>query len=140
MLNQTFIGIDFGLANTGIAVGQTITATASALKTIHNQGKFNWEELDKIIQQWQPNAIVIGNPLTESGEEQETTRQVANFAKKVTSRYQLPVHLVDERFSSMLAQKEFAEARKSGNAKKKHAENLDSHAAKIILQRWLDSL
>lgn len=137
---RTYIGIDFGLANTGIAVGQSITSTATALKTIRNKDRFNWDELDAVIRQWNPDAVIIGHPLTEDGQEQETSRQAANFAKKVESRYNIPVHLVDERYSSMHAQHEFAQARQSGYAKRKHSENLDSHAARIILQRWLDSL
>jgi putative Holliday junction resolvase len=140
MPNQTFIGIDFGLANIGIAVGQSITGTASALKTIRVGRKLDWNEMDQIYQQWKPIAFVIGLPLTEDGEEQESTRQVINFSKKLQSRYQLPVHKMDERYSSMDAQSEFSNARKFGNAKRKHAKDLDSHAAKIILQRWLDQL
>lgn len=140
MPNESFIGLDFGLVNTGVAVGQSITSTSSALKTIISSGKFNWTELDSIIKQWQPTAIVVGNPLTEDGENQEFGNQVKNFAKKLKDRYNLPVHMVDERYTSMHAQQDFADARKSGNAKRKHAKNLDSHAAKIILQRWLDML
>ncbi len=140
MPNQTYIGIDFGLANVGIAVGQSITGTASALSTIKVSKKSNWDKLDQIIKEWNPIAIIIGLPLTEDGKEQETTKQVNNFSKKLQNRYQLPVHKVDERYSSMHAQEEFAEARKSGRAKRKQSKDLDSHAAKIILQRWLDQL
>lgn len=134
-----YIGIDYGLANTGIAIGQSITNTASALKTLHTNQKFNWDELDKIINQWQPEAIIIGKPLSEDGKKQLMTKQAHNFAKKLIHRYKLPVYEVDERYSSMLAQDEFANARKQGNAKKKHSKDLDAHAAKHILQRWLDT-
>jgi putative Holliday junction resolvase len=134
-----YIGIDYGLANIGIAIGQSITNTASALQTIHITNKFVWDEMDKIINQWQPTAIVIGLPLNEDGSEQLITKQVHNFAKKLISRYQLPVYEVDERYSSIQAQDEFAQARKDGNAKRKHGKDLDAHAAKYILQRWLDS-
>jgi len=134
-----FIGIDYGLTNIGIAIGQSITNTASALQTIHVKHKLDWIDMDKIINQWQPTAIIIGKPLDEDGSEQLITKQVHNFAKKLKTRYQLPVYEVDERYSSMQAQDEFAQARKQGNAKKKHAKDLDAHAAKNILQRWLDS-
>ena len=136
---HNYIGIDYGLANIGIAIGQSITKTASALKTIHFNQKFTWDELDNIIKQWQPAAIIIGKPINEDGEEQLMTKQAHNFAKKITNRYQLPVHEVDERYSSMQAQDEFANARKQGKAKRKHGKNLDAHAAKHILQRWLDT-
>ena len=136
----SYIGIDFGLSNMGIALGQSITKMAAALKTIHIKNKkFKWGELDEIIKQWQPAAIVIGLPLTEDGEHQLITKQASNFAKKLIIRYKIPVFEIDERYSSMQAQDDFAEARKSGNAKRKHSKNLDAHAAKNILQRWLDS-
>jgi len=135
-----YIGIDYGLTNVGIAIGQSITGTAAALKTIKVNKKFNWEALDEIIKQWQPEAIIIGLPLTEDGKEQLITKQTRNFNKKVINRYNLPVHEVDERYSSMQAQEAFAEARKIGNAKRKGSQKLDSHAAKNILQRWLDNL
>jgi putative Holliday junction resolvase len=140
MPNHCYIGIDFGLRNIGVAVGQTITKTARALKTIHIKNTFNWLELDEIIKQWQPSAIIIGKPLTEQGQQQLATKQAHNFAKKVKQRYQLSVHEVDERYTSISAQQDFADARKSGMAKRKHGENLDAHAAKNILQRWLDNL
>ncbi len=140
MLNESYIGIDFGLANIGVAIGQSITKTASALKTIHTNHKFNWDELDTIIKQWQPSAIIIGRPLTENGQEQLSTKQAKNFANKVRNRYQIEVFEVDERYSSMQAQSDFADARKHGMAKKKHNKSLDAHAAKNILQRWLNEL
>ncbi len=135
----SYIGIDFGLANIGVSVGQSITKTASALKTIHVNKKFTWGELDAIIEQWQPQAIIIGRPLTEDGKEQQSTKQAHNFANKMKHRYKLPICEVDERYSSMAVQDEFAQARSLGNAKRKHSKNLDAHAAKNILQRWLDT-
>ncbi len=140
MLEQCYLGIDYGLSNIGISVGQSITKTAAALKTIHTNKRFNWQELDKIILQWQPAAIIVGNPLTEDGEEQLITRQTKNFTKKLKKRYKLPIHYVDERFSSLQAQEDFAMARKIGNSKRKNSKDLDAHAAKNILQRWLDLL
>ncbi|MCF6318484.1 MAG: Holliday junction resolvase RuvX [Proteobacteria bacterium] len=135
----SYIGIDFGMVNIGIALGQSITGISAALKTIHVKNKkFTWHELDEIMEQWRPAAIVIGLPLTEDGEEQLITRQTRNFAKNLIIRYKVPVHEVDERYSSMQAQEDFAQARKQGNAKKKHSKTLDAHAAKNILQRWLD--
>ncbi len=135
----SYIGIDFGMVNIGIALGQSITGMSAALKTIHVKNKkFTWHELDEIMEQWRPAAIIIGLPLTEDGQEQLITRQTKNFAKKLIIRYKVPVHETDERYSSMQAQEEFAEARKQGNAKRKHGKDLDAHAAKNILQRWLD--
>lgn len=134
-----YIGIDYGLVNIGIAVGQSITNTAAALSTIHQHKGINWQQLDQIIQQWLPAAIIIGKPVDEDGKPQPMTKLAHDFANKIYQRYQIPVHEMDERYSSMQAQDAFANARKQGNAKRKHGKNLDAHAAKVILQRWLDS-
>jgi putative Holliday junction resolvase len=135
----SFIGIDYGTVNMGVAIGQSITQTASALETIKVKHPFIWGKLDKIIEQWQPQAIIIGLPLTEDGQKQLISKQAHNFAIKMKNRYRLPIHEIDERYSSMQANDDFLQARKQGNAKRKHSKNLDAHAAKNILQRWLDN-
>lgn len=134
-----YIGIDYGTVKMGVAIGQSITQTASALKTIKVKHPYNWQELDEIIKQWQPQAIIIGLPLTEDGQQQLISKQAHNFAKKLHNRYNLPIHEMDERFSSMQAQDDFSQARNIGNAKRKQGKNLDAHAAKNILQRWLEN-
>lgn len=138
MQELTLIGVDFGLKNIGLAVGQTLTSTASALKTIKYRKPFNYTELDVVIKQWQPDKIIMGLPLTEDGEPQKISKIVEAFAQQLTQRYQIPIEFMDERYSSMEAQAEFASARASGMVKRKGAQNLDSLAARTILQRWLD--
>lgn len=134
-----YLGIDFGMKNIGLSVGQSITKTASALRNIKYNNPMNWGDFDKIIQQWEPNKIIIGWPLTEDGRVQKINNAIKTFSKEIAARYHLEVIFADERYSSMQAQSEFADARSIGVAKKKNSKNMDSYAAKHILQRWMDS-
>jgi len=135
---KTLLGVDFGLKNIGVAIGQTLTKTASPLNTILFKSPMNWREFDQYINQWSPSKIILGWPLDNNGKEQKVNSHIKAFKEQLTQRYKLPVELCDESYSSMLAQDNFATARSLGIAKKKNAKNLDSHAAKFILQRWMD--
>ena len=134
----TLIGVDFGLKNIGLAVGQTLTGTASPLNPTSFSDPFNWQDFDKVIQDWNPDKIIMGWPLTEDGEQQPITKQVESFAKQLSERYNIEVLFMDERYSSLQAQAEFANARSLGLAKRKDAKKMDSFAASNILKRWLD--
>ena len=135
--NQFVIGIDFGQKRIGLAIGQTLTQIANPLTTVNNDGAF-WQKLNKQINEWQVTAIVIGLPLDMAGEEQEITRQVKNFSKKVKHKTQLPIHLVDERLSSYAAERQFQNSRQAKLSKAKDKSQIDAIAAQIILQSWFD--
>ena len=133
------LGIDFGQKRIGLAVGQTLTQTARAHSTVANNQQF-WHELTAVIKEWQISQIVIGLPLDMDGEEQEITRQVKNFGKKLQQQYNLPIDYVDERLSSYEAERQFKTKRANQLAKSKHKSQIDAMAAEIILQSWLDQL
>lgn len=103
-MNKTtgiLLGFDFGTKRIGVAVGQTVTETARALATIKaTQGIPNWEELDKIIKTWSPQALIVGFPLNMDGTEQPITQLARNFAASLSSRYNIQVHGVDERLTT----------------------------------------
>ncbi len=127
MSEQTLLGFDFGEWKIGVAVGQTRTATATALHILksHNK-KPDWESISTLIQEWQPDALVVGVPLTLYGEEQFMTIAAKRFARQLHGRYKLPVHEAEERLSTREAQNEL------GTDK-----NVDAVAAQIILEDWL---
>ncbi len=134
---KTVLGIDFGHKRIGLAVGQSLTATANPLKVIgHNKNTFH--KLQQVIDEWQIDLIVVGLPLTMAGEEQLITRQVRNFAKKLRHHTQRPVELWDERLSSFEAERDFQQQRARQHRKAKHKNQLDAAAAAIILQSWFD--
>lgn len=134
------LGFDVGTRLIGVAAGNTLTANAQAVAVVpvrHNQP--DWQQLDTLLAQWRPDALVVGLPLTRDGGEQAMTRTARNFAKRIGERYKLPTHLVDERHSSQEAARRFAHARASGTRRRRDARMLDAMAAAIILESWLSA-
>ena len=131
------LGLDFGSKRIGLAVGQSITRQAQALTTLANDGAF-LTQLAQVIDEWQVKQLVFGLPLDESGEEQEITRRVRNFAKKISRDTGLPVHFIDERYTSYEAERTFQQGRAGGYKKASQKDQLDALAAQIILQSWFD--
>jgi len=132
------LGFDYGTRLIGVAVGNQITQSAQALSVIENSpGGPDWAKVDALLQEWRPSALLVGLPLTLDDKEQPITRAARAFATALEKRYDLPLHAVDERYTSMEASRRFAEQRRSGTAKRKHAANIDSVAAQIIVESWL---
>lgn len=123
----TIIGFDFGLRRIGVAIGQTITQTASPEAIVKSQdGKPDWEHITTLFGQWQPSAIVVGLPMRLDGTEQTLTQPARKFGQRLSGRYQLPVFYIEEQLSSIEAE--------SRGLKQTH---IDDHAAQILLENWL---
>lgn len=138
LVTGTCLAFDFGTKRIGTAIGETQLQSAQPLGVIINtNGTPDWQAMDQLLEQWQPAHLVVGWPLTESGEEQSITSHVKGFIKRLEKRYALPVHKADERFSSMAAQQEIKRLRQSGQRKRKsiHAD-VDTLAAALILESW----
>lgn len=133
--DHTILGFDFGLKYIGIAVGQTTTRSARALTTvIARAGVPPWEQISQLIQTWQPDSLVVGIPLNMDGSEQPLTHAAKQFAQQLTTRYQLPVHPMDERLSTREAREQLFTQGGYRALKKK---TIDSLAAQLILESWL---
>ena len=123
------LGIDFGLKHIGIAVGQTVTRTANGLTTLTAQkGKPNWLELDELIQQYRPIAVVVGLPLNMDDTPSDMSALASDFARQLASRTRHPVFLADERLSSWAV-------RSSENGAD---EGIHSASAALIAQTFLN--
>jgi putative Holliday junction resolvase len=134
--HQTLLGFDYGSRRIGVAVGQRITGTASALTTLTaRDGQPDWTEVELLIATWKPDALVVGLPLALDGSHSDSTRAAERFARRLHGRFQLPAYLHDERLSSHAA--EHWTDKRSG--KPAPRDTLDKVAAQIILQDWLDS-
>jgi putative Holliday junction resolvase len=126
---RTLLAFDYGVARIGVALGNTILGNARPLEIINSPEKAKrFARIEELVVQWQPQAIVVGLPLTADGGEQIASRQARRFANQLIGRLGLPVFLVDERDSSLEAQAVV------GNAPD------DAVAAAIILQRYFDDL
>ncbi len=130
---RTLLGFDYGLKRIGVAVGQELTGTASALVTVRaNDGKPDWDAISKLIEQWQPDEVVVGLPLNMDGSFHELSYRAQRFGNQLRGRYNLPAHFMDERLSSLDAEREL-----KGKSHKVQAADIDKVAAKIILESWL---
>ena len=131
---QVVMAFDYGVVHTGVALGHSYSNEARALTTIHSTTRVDrWQAITALLEIWVPTALVVGLPLTESGEEQLATRQVRHFVQSLKRRYRLPVHLVDERYSSLMAQQNKREA---GRASRLYCHEEHAEAAAIILQTF----
>ena len=132
----TVLGFDYGARRIGVAVGNRLSG-ARALEVIGNgtQGP-DFVRIAALLREWRPQALLVGLPLTMAGEEQRNSQAARAFAAELSQRYGLPTHLVDERLSSHEAAQRFAVRRASGQAKRKHAADLDAVAAEIIIENW----
>jgi putative Holliday junction resolvase len=133
------LGFDFGLRRIGVAVGQTATRTASALRTVMHSDKPDWRAIAELVEEWRPDGMVVGLPLDAEGGETEMSRAARRFAEALGKRFGKPVFLSDERLSSAAAEAAFASARAEGRARRRDGRKLDAVAAKIILENWLQS-
>lgn len=134
------LGFDFGQRLLGVAVGNHLTASATALTAVRvRDGLPLWPELDPLLRQWQPEALVVGLPLTLDQNEQPISRAARRFARCIGERYTLPVHLMDERHTSQEAARRFAAQRAAGLKRRSDAQTLDAVAAAVILEAWLQS-
>ena len=134
--HETVLAIDYGLRNMGVAVGNTLSRTAQPLAIIKaRDGVPDWDALTALIEEWQPQRVVIGHPLNMDGSESDIGQRVVKLTRQIEGRYQRIVTLVDERLSSREAK---AAALASGHNGDFSARPIDDEAAAIILTTWLN--
>ena len=127
MTNQTLLCFDYGEKRIGAAVGQTVSATATELQTINvKNGKPDWNDIQHLIDEWQPGILIVGRPLTLDGEQQEMTVAAERFSRQLKGRFKIDVEMVEEQLSSYEARRELKSTR-----------DLDPVAARLILETWL---
>ena len=133
---KTVLCFDYGTKTIGIAVGQTITRSANPLCELKaKEGIPNWDEVKKILDEWQPDLLVIGLPLNMDGSFSNMSQRAKKFANRLHGRFGLAIEMADERLSSFEAKGEIIHQTGSRNFKNN---NIDSLAAKIILEGWLE--
>ena len=121
-MTKTILAFDFGEKRIGVAVGNTITKTAEALKIIQEKNQDEkFKAIETLIQEWQPQLLVVGLPTHSDGAEHEMTLKAKRFGNQLHGRFQREVVWVDERYTSVSVQ--------DGN---------DAMAAQLILQQYLD--
>ena len=135
---NSLLAFDWGEKKIGIAIGQPLTGTASPLPELPaKDGIPNWDDINKLISEWQPDGFVVGIPLNMDDSENEATLRARKFAKRLHGRYGLPWFAVDERLSSFAARKTVAANAQSSGVAPKKGRYVDSIAAVLILETWL---
>jgi putative Holliday junction resolvase len=133
------LGFDVGARRIGVAIGNTLTDSARDLQVVamHEQQP-DWIAIDKLIAEWRPDLLLVGDPATLDGGDQPARQRARAFARLLRKRYGLSVELVDERSSSVEAAHQFARERAGGTRRRRDAGRLDAMAAAVIVRRWLD--
>lgn len=138
VLKGTVLAFDFGEQRIGVAVGEHLLATANPLTTIDNESnEVRFQRITELVNEWRPKLLVVGLPLNLDGTEHDVTQLCKKFARRLNGRFNLPVMMIDERYSSVEASNLLNQQGIKGRAQK---EMLDQVAAQTILQSYFDSL
>lgn len=125
---RSFLAFDFGTGRIGVATGNSLTRTATPLETIAAADTATrFARIGALVAQWQPDALVAGVPRHPDGAPHDNTRRALRFARQLHGRFGLPVHEVDERYTSV-------EAVSLG------ARDVDAASAALILEQYLNGL
>ena len=124
---RSFLAFDFGLKRVGVAAGNSVTRQATPLRTVAAEGDARFAAIGRLIDEWRPDALIVGVPVHPDGAPHDNTRRAQRFARQLHGRFGLPVHEVDERYST-------TEAAAAG------ARDLDAASAAIILDQYLRTL
>jgi putative Holliday junction resolvase len=127
MPENTFLCFDYGTKRTGVATGNVLTRSATPQGSIVAEGDARFPLIAARIKEWQPDALVVGVPFHPDGAPHDNTERARKFARQLRGRFGLPVHEVDERYST-------TEALAAG------AKDADAASACIILEQHLRSL
>ncbi len=133
----TAMAFDFGTKRIGVAVGQSITGTASPLSILSaKDGVPDWEVLEKLITEWRPSVFIVGMPFNMDGGENEMTSLAQKFSQRLQGRFNVPCFTIDERLSSREARDIKKQLADQQGKKYKEKEAIDSLAAQLILENW----
>lgn len=127
------LGFDYGTHKIGVAVGQALTRTATPLETLGMvRQKPDWERIGRLLEEWRPEALVVGHPFEMTGREANNAEGAKRFARQLAGRFHLPVHMADERLTSREAWTRL------GTTAARDPTRVDAFAAKLILETWFD--
>ena len=134
---QTLIAIDFGQRRIGVAVGQTVTESASPLGIVYNHATGpDLQKIGALFAEWRPDLLIVGMPTHADGSTSDMQTHVKRFITEL-EQFELPIDTVDERFTSIEAEAKLKEARIAGARGRISKGSIDSAAAVLIAERYL---
>lgn len=132
---RLLLGFDYGSKQIGVAVGQAVTGQARELCVLKAQnGVPDWQKVEALIREWQPDAIVVGLPLNMDGTASEMSARAEKFARRLNGRFNLPVHTHDERLTTYEAKGQRLQQGQTGGYRERP---VDALAAALLLEGWL---
>ncbi len=121
------LSFDYGEKRIGVAIGNTITRNVRALSTLHHKTvDERFAKIQALLAEWEPEQLVVGIPSHPDGTAHDMTQRCTRFAQQLHGRFGKPVALVDERYTSAIAQQE-------------GAQDIDAQAAALILDSYFQS-
>jgi putative holliday junction resolvase len=133
---KAVMAFDYGLRNIGVAVGNVVLGTSQGVGVLKaRDGKPDWQEVERYLKEWQPDLVVVGNPLNMDGSESDMSLRAQKFSRQIHGRFGIAVDMMDERLSSQEAK---SEARARGHRGDYNEAPIDADAAEIILRSYLN--
>ena len=133
---KSLLAFDYGTKNIGVASGQTVTRSANSLIPLKaKDGVPDWTQIEKLLADWKPDLVLVGLPLNMDETESELSGRARKFANRIHGRFGIKVELVDERLTSFEAK---GEMMSRGGSRDYKNNPVDSIAARLILESWLD--
>lgn len=134
---KTLLAFDYGTKNIGVAAGQTITSSANSLPGLKaKDGVPDWNQIEKLINEWKPDLVLVGLPLNMDDSESELSARARKFGNRLHGRFGVKVEMMDERLSSFEAK---GEVMSRGGSRDYKNNPVDSIAARLILESWFES-
>ncbi|ACR67526.1 Holliday junction resolvase RuvX [Edwardsiella ictaluri] len=134
---RTILAFDFGTRSIGCAIGQELTGSARPLQSFKaNDGVPDWQQIEKVLREWQPDLVVVGLPLNMDGSEQPLTQQARKFANRLHGRFGVQIALQDERLSTVEAR---AHLFAGGGYRALEKGRVDAASAALILESWFEN-
>lgn len=122
-MSDTVMGFDYGTKRIGVAIGNFLLKKGSPLRIIPSVPKERrWEEIEKLVEEWQPVEFVVGRPVYPDGTPHEMTRLAEKFSRQLAARFRRHTHMTDERYTSALLEDVDGP--------------VDDMSAAIILEQW----
>ncbi len=133
----TLLAFDFGLRRIGVAVGQDVTQSASPLGIVENRDNgIDFNTIEAMIAEWRPTLLVVGMPWHADGSPSEMQAPIRSFIEALR-RFELPIETIDERYTSIEAERLLRDARAAGTRGRISKAMIDSAAAVCIAERYL---
>jgi putative Holliday junction resolvase len=137
---HTYLGFDYGERRTGVALAQTLSVAATPLTTLERRGTLqDWATVADLIAQWQPVALIVGLPRLADGHRHPMSKQIHRFCAQLRDRFELPVHTLDESYSSAEAYARLKAQRRAGRRRRIARTEIDRMAAAVMLESWLST-